>query len=92
MYFYSIILNGFFNCPITSQETLTSDPSSNLILLRKAYDQKGVQWDEFKDQLNSLILSGEIKLNEDQFKMLNILEQPRLDNLDKILKELHLRR
>jgi hypothetical protein len=74
------------------KETLTSDPSSNLILLRKAYDQKGVQWDEFKDQLNSLILSGEIKLNEDQFKMLNILEQPRLDNLDKILKELHLRR
>lgn len=62
-----------------------NDPASNLILLRKSYEDKGVDWRTFKDNLNDMILSGDVKLNDDQFKMLDTLDQPPLNNLDQIL-------
>lgn len=68
------------------------DPSTNLILLRRAFeDEKGVDWRDFKDSLNKLILSGEIKeLNDDQFNHLKELDGPPLNNIDKILHGLKL--
>lgn len=67
------------------RDILTSDPSTNLILLRKAYEDKGVDWQEFKDTLNDKIISGEIKLNDDQFNHLDLLDYPPLDRLDTLL-------
>lgn len=72
------------------KEVLTSDPSTNLVLLRKAYEDRGIDWNEFKDSLNDLILNGDIKLNSDQLNFLDVLEQPPLNNLDKILHGLKL--
>ena len=69
---------------------LTSDPSTNLVLLRKAYEDKGVDWESFKDNLNDLIFNGEVNLNDDQFSQLDVLDSPPLNNLDKILFNLKL--
>ena len=66
-------------------QVLSSDPSTNLILLRKAYENKGVDWEGFKDALNNLILKGSVKLNADQLNFLDKLEEPPLNKLDKIL-------
>ncbi len=67
------------------KDILKSDPSTNLILLRKAYEDKGVDWQTFKDSLNDMIQSGEITLNDDQFNHLDLLDYPPLDRLDTIL-------
>lgn len=65
---------------------LKSEPSANLILLRKKYEEeKGVGWELFKDTLNQLIDSGQFKPNDDQFNQLNRLEEPSLDKLDRLL-------
>lgn len=75
---------------------LKADPSTNLILLRKAYqDQKGVDWMDFKDVINELLSKspqeGGITLNEDQFNQLNsTLDEPPISPLGRILKFLHL--
>jgi hypothetical protein len=71
-------------------DVFSSDPSSNLILLRKAFEEKGVDWQEFKDQLNDLVNSGEVQLNDDQFESLNTIDQPPLNMLEKILHGLKL--
>lgn len=68
------------------QDVLTKDPSTNLILLRRKYeDEKGVDWRMFKDSLNDLIDQGVFTPNDDQFNMLNKLDQPALNNLDQLL-------
>jgi len=64
---------------------LKNDPSANLILLRKAYEDKGVDWRLFKDSLNQAIEDGIFKPNDDQFNQLNNLDQPPLNGLEKIL-------
>lgn len=64
---------------------LQNDPTANLVLLRKAYEDKGVDWRTFKDYLNESIEEGLFKPNGDQFNQLNNLDQPPLDNLDKIM-------
>jgi len=67
-------------------QTLQNDPATNLILLRRKYeDDKGVDWQLYKDSLNELINTGQFKPNSDQFNQLDSLEQPPLDLLDKIL-------
>lgn len=68
----------------TLRNILNEDPSANLILLRKGFGQKNVDWTTFKDVFNELALAGEIKINPDQFKHLNLLDEPPLDNLDKM--------
>lgn len=62
-----------------------SDRDLNLVLLRKAYEDKGVDWRDFKDTLNEMMLDGEIELNDDQFNHLDLMDTPPLNNLDKIL-------
>lgn len=70
----------------TIRDIMNAEPSTNLILLRKSLEDKGVDWRTFKDSINDLVLSGEIKpLNDDQFNHLDLLDNPPLDNLDKIL-------
>jgi hypothetical protein len=67
---------------------LKKDPATNMILLRKAYEDKGVGWEEFKNALNDAILSQGITLNDDQLNALDILDQPPENLLDKILGKL----
>ena len=71
-------------------EVLEKDPSTNLVLLRKAYEDKGVDWKEFKNSMDSMIAEGKFKPSDDQLKALDILTQPPLDRLDKILFSLKL--
>lgn len=72
------------------RDLFKADPSANLILTRKAYEDKGVDWQAFKDAMNDAILNGGLKLNDDQFSQLDILDNPPLDNLEKILHGLNL--
>ena len=71
-------------------DILSKDPSSNLILLRKGFEDKDVEWDQFKDALNQLADSGQIELNPDQFNQLNDLDMPALSGLDKFLHSVKL--
>jgi hypothetical protein len=71
-------------------DTLKNDPSTNLILFRSALGNKNVDWSAFKDALNKGIIEGTINLNDDQFNHLELLDEPPLDNLDKILHGLNL--
>jgi hypothetical protein len=66
------------------------DRDLNLVLLRKAYEDKGVDWRSFKDTLNEMILDGDVELNDDQFNHLDLMDTPPLNNLDKILHGLNL--
>lgn len=66
-------------------KSLQQDPSANLILLRKQYEDKGVDWREFSSAVNDMIYNQELQLNPDQFSMLDVIDMPPLDELDKIL-------
>jgi hypothetical protein len=64
----------------------TSDPQANMILLRKAFEDKGVDWRAFKDSIDQGILEGYIDLKtEDQFNHYSDLSEPPLDDLDEML-------
>lgn len=67
------------------EKALTTDPSANLILLRREFEKKGIDWREFKDNLNELVQQGKFSLNDDQSNQLRTLDQPPLNNLEKIL-------
>lgn len=67
------------------KQTLSMDPSSNLILLRDAYEKKGVTWDEFRSAIDDLVDSGQISLTREQEKNLKYLQEPSLDRLEKLL-------
>lgn len=69
----------------TVSNVFKTDPSTNLVLFRKAMEDKGADWEVFKDALDKGILEGSIQLNDDQFNQLDNMDQPPLDNLDKIL-------
>lgn len=73
-----------FNSNLNS--VLQSDPSTNLILLRREYEKKkGVDWRMFKDGINKSIDEGVFKPSPDQFNQLNDLESPPLNQLDYFL-------
>jgi hypothetical protein len=67
-----------------------ADPKTNLLLLRKAYEEKGIDWQTFKNGLNDLIESGEVNLDEDQDEFLDLLETPPLSRLGELLHGLGL--
>ena len=69
------------------QKTLQSDPNTNLLLLRKAYEDKGVDWNTFKQEFDSFLESGQIQLNDNQMNMSKYLQEPPLDRLDKLLAD-----
>lgn len=67
-------------------DVLQADPATNLILLRRKYElEKNVDWRLFKDSINEAIDSGLFKPNDDQFNQLDKLDQPPLNQLEKIL-------
>ena len=66
---------------------LEEDPATNLILMRKAFQDKGVDWETFKNALNNAASQGKIKINQEQRNALNTLEGPPLDLLDSILNK-----
>lgn len=73
------------------KQAFQSEPSVNLLLLRKGFEDKGVDWRAFKDSFDDLLQSGEIQLNEDQTSFLNKIDEPPLNNLEKILHGMGLR-
>lgn len=70
------------------RKVLTENPNTNLILLRKKYNDSDVDWDEFNRGLNSLIMSGEFQLNPDQVSQSGLLKEPPLSGLQKFFKNL----
>jgi hypothetical protein len=74
----------------TMQRSLSNDPGSNLILLRKGIMDKGGHWENFKDNLDEMIGEGLIQLSDDQWNQYSTLEEPPLDDLDRIVEQLNL--
>jgi flagellar biosynthesis/type III secretory pathway protein FliH len=73
------------------KDVLTQDPAANLVLLREAYLDKDIEWDEFKNIVDELFIKGEIKLSDDQQNQLSsTLDNPPLQGLGKILKNLRI--
>lgn len=72
------------------KDVFSKDSSTNLLLLRKAYEDKGVDWRTFKNELNTMINNGEIKLNPDQWNQFNsyIMDPPE-GPLKYILRKAH---
>lgn len=70
---------------------LQTDPSTNLILLRKGFEDKNVNWKAFGDALNQGIVSGQVKLNSEQENQLKTLQEPPLSNLGYLLEKLNIR-
>jgi hypothetical protein len=67
-----------------------NDPKTNLLLLRRSFEEKGVDWKAFKDAFNDLLLNDEISLDDDQSNLEPLLDNPPLNNLEKILHGLKL--
>jgi len=72
------------------RSVFTVDPNTNLILARKAFEDKNVDYKTFKDELNQMVFDGELELNDDQAKALDTLENPPLSKLGKILHGVNL--
>lgn len=66
------------------------DPNVSLVLVRKAVEDKNYDWRIYKDAINDLIESGQFKPNDDQRKQMDYLDEPPLNNLQKILHGLNL--
>jgi hypothetical protein len=66
-------------------QVLKSDPTVNLILLRKAYEDRGVDWSSFKDAVDQMTLNGQFNPDPEQIKAMDLLDNPPLDRLDAIL-------
>jgi hypothetical protein len=71
-------------------EILQKDPNASLVLLRKAFEDKGYDWASFKDAMNELVQSQEINLTDDQFNQLPYLDSPPLNKLESVLHSLKL--
>jgi len=70
------------NVTSSLSNVLKSDPSTNLVLLRKAYMEKGVPWDTFKEAIGKAILEGKIEMSDEQTNAYNTFSQPPLGTLD----------
>jgi|GEM_PF-6969655 hypothetical protein len=66
------------------------DPSTNLILLRKALEDKNVDWRTYKIAIDDAILKGNLKLNADQDNQMQYLDEAPLDYLGTILHGINL--
>lgn len=70
-------------------ELQKADPNFDLVLARKAFEDKNYDWRVFKDALNELEEDG-FKLTDDQTIQRGYLDTPPLDGLQKILHGLNL--
>lgn len=66
------------------------DPNANLVLLRKEYEKRGIDWRDFKDVIQNLYNEGVIDFNEEQKSMLKDITRPPLDRLAKALRRMKL--
>lgn len=71
-------------------QALKSDPAANLILLRKAYEDKNINWSDFRDALDLGLAQGAFELNPEQYNQLTVLNSPPLNKLEKHLYDLGL--
>lgn len=71
---------------LNMMDILESNPNENLLLLRRAYEKRGVDWRDFKEVLLDLYDKDLIKLNHEQQNMLGDLQVPSEDVLTKVLK------
>lgn len=72
------------------KNVFNSNPNSSLLLVRKAFEDKGYDWRSFKNGLNEMIQNGEIQLTSDQKNQLGQLDQPPLHFLEHILHGLNI--
>lgn len=75
----------------TIRDTLKADPATNLLLFRKALEDKNVDHEIFLDEISKMEYEGEFEYNEEQQTVKDLLKQPPLDRLQKILYGLNLR-
>jgi hypothetical protein len=75
----------------TLQNVFKTNRDVNLVLLREAFEKRGVNWNEFGQAFNKLVESGEIKLNPDQQKQLKNLTEPPLSYLDNFFHNINLK-
>lgn len=73
----------------TVNNVFKDDPSVNLVLLRKAMGDKNVDWRLFKESIDNGILNGSFKLNPFQLTQMTYIDEPPLDDLDKMLHGLN---
>lgn len=71
-------------------KVLQTNPNANLILLRKEYEKRGVDWRDFKDTIQQLYEADAINFTEEQKMMLKDLTRPPLDRLEKALRRMRL--
>lgn len=67
-----------------------ANPNFSLPLVRKALDDKAVDWRQYKDAVNELVASGELELTADQRNQIGYLDKPPLGLLDTILQGLNI--
>lgn len=71
---------------------IESDPNVNLILLRKQYEDKGVDWEAFKRAIDEAVESGKLDPSSKTFMaQQEVLNEPPLNLLGKVLYKLNLR-
>jgi hypothetical protein len=68
----------------TLSELKKADPNFSLVLARKAFEDKGYNWREFKDALNEMQKEG-FKLEDDQEIQKGYLNTPPLNLLERML-------
>lgn len=71
------------------RDVLKNNPSENLILLRKAYEEKGLDWDTYKSILDKMVSSGDLALNDDQEETYDNLNTPAIGGLGKFFHGLN---
>lgn len=67
-------------------KVLKQNPNANLIALRSEYEKRGVDWRDFNEAIQELIISGELVPDDEQQAMINNLNRPPLDRLEKMLR------
>lgn len=67
------------------RDVLRQDPNVNLVLLRKKYAKKGINWKDFKDALLGMEEQG-LQLTNEQRRSFDTLMKPPIDDLGKLLK------
>jgi hypothetical protein len=69
--------------------TLMMNPDSNIILLRKLYEDKGYDWKMFKSAIENMQEAG-FQFDPDQQKQINqYLDQPSEESLDKYFRKFY---
>ena len=68
------------------QKVFSVDPNANLLLLRQAYEDKGVNWRTYKDAVNSLFQKNPTAFSQDQYDQMTFLDTAPMSNLGQYLK------